>query len=307
MLTACLKSLLALDLPRGMTVRFIIVENSATPTLAPVIERFADALRQRATVELIHEPKLGIPVARNRALYAAADGGDRWLVFVDDDETVAPDWLACLVTSAEARGFDLAAGPVIPIAPDSPLSPKEAIILDHYSAEARRGGRNRERALQAGAPFTHDLATNNWIGRVEALRNEGLRFDEAMGHMGGTDTDLSRRAAKAGLTLGWVPEALVYEVTPKTRLTLGYIFRRARSQTLAKYHMRYGKQGRRAVVRPTLTAMLKALSGLGRLAVGYALGSRTQVKGVRALGIATGYLQGVFGRRSTLYLETDGN
>jgi len=71
--------------------------------------------------------------------------------------------------------------------------------------------------------------------------------------------------------------------------------------------MRYGKQGRRAVVRPTLTAMLKALSGLGRLAVGYALGSRTQVKGVRALGIATGYLQGVFGRRSTLYLETDGN
>ena len=307
LLTTCLDSFLQLALPPELSVRFVVVENNATLTVAPIVEAFADALNDRASVDLIHEPDLGIPVARNRALDAAIQSGSRWLVFVDDDETVASDWLVCLVATAEREELDLAAGPVVPLAPDAPLSRKETIILDHYVAQAERRDKNRENTRQLGIQFAHDVATGNWIGKVEALQRAALRFDENLGHMGGEDTDLSRRAKAAGLTLGWVTAAKVYEVMPKSRLRRRYVFHRARSQTVAKYYIRYRKQGRVPVLRPMATATMQAISGTARLAAGLALRSTIQVKGLRALGIATGYLQGVLGQRSALYLKTDGS
>lgn len=290
-----------------MAVRFVVVENNATLTVTPIVEAFADALSHRATVELIHEPDLGIAVARNRALDAATENGCRWLVFVDDDETVASDWLVRLVSKAEREGLDLAAGPVVPLAPEVSLSRKEAVILDHYVAEAERRDKNREKDRQLGIPFTHDLATGNWIGKVEALQRATLRFDDDLGHMGGEDTDLSRRAKAAGLTLGWVTEARVYETMPKSRLRRRYVFHRARSQTIAKYYIRFRKQGRFPVLRPMTTATMKAISGTVRLAAGLAFRSTIQIKGLRALGIAAGYLQGVLGQRSAPYRQTDGS
>ena len=306
MLQKCLESFLSMEVPFGITVDYLIVENNEALTMKSIVDRFASQLAYPHSVELLHEPELGIPFARNRALDAAAARQSRWLIFVDDDETVDHQWLSKLILGAETNSYDLAGGPVSPTLPEGEVSPKQQSIYEQYVLDANRRLVARNKSVAAGRNDRIDLETNNWIGRVSSLQQAGLRFDECMRHTGGTDTDLSRRASKLGLKLGWIPEAMVYEVMPHDRLTLGYIYQRSRSQTLAKYYIRYRKHGRRNIVRPIAMALQKAIVGSARLTVGVLAGTRMQVKGARTLGVAAGYIQGVLGNSSYFYAQTVG-
>lgn len=307
MLGKCLESFLSMEVPLGVTVTYLIVENNGALTMNPIVDGFAINLAHPHSVELLHEPELGIPFARNRALDAAAVRKCRWLIFVDDDETVDPKWLSKLLFGAEVNSYDLAGGPVTPTRPEGEVSPKQLSIYEQYFSEARRRQAARIEGIAGGGQARIDLETNNWIGRVSSLQHAGLRFDESMRHTGGTDTDLSRRAEKLGLKLGWIPEAIVYEVMPHDRLSLRYIYKRSRSQTLAKYHIRYRKGGRRNIVRPLAMAFQKSIVGTVRLAFGVFAGTRMQVKGARTLGVAAGYIQGILGRSSDFYAHTGGH
>lgn len=311
MLAACLDSFRAMSIPETLSVQFLIVENNPTLTMAGSVEALRASLAAPHGLCLLHEPELGIPFARNAALDAALAQGCRWLIFVDDDETVDPDWLSHLIEGAETQGFDLAAGPVEAQPPEGALTPTETALYAHYVAEAQSRRQSGAKWLASGLAGRHDLATNNWIGRLSALQAAGLRFDEAMRHTGGTDTDLSRRAAQAGLRLGWIPEAVVYEVVPRNRLTLSYVFGRSRSQTLAKYHIRYRKAGRRGTLRLCAMIVQKTLVGGIRVLSGYATGGargiRLRARGLRTLGVAAGYFQGLRGQSSTLYRTTQGH
>ena len=306
MLQKCLESFLSMEVPFGVTVDYLIVENNEALTMDPIVDEFARQLVHPHSVELLHEPELGIPFARNRALDAAAARQSRWLIFVDDDETVDHQWLSKLLFGAEANSYDLAGGPVTPTRPEGEVSRKQQSIYEQYVSDAHRRLVARNKGVAARRKDHIDLETNNWIGRVSSLQKAGLRFDESMRHTGGTDTDLSRRASKLGLKLGWIPEAMVYEVMRHDRLTLRYIYKRSRSQTLAKFYIRYRKHGCGNIVRPLAMALQKAIVGSARLAVGVLAGTRMQVKGARTLGVAAGYLQGVLGNSSDFYAQTGG-
>lgn len=307
MLGKCLGSFLDMTVPVGITVKYLIVENNEALTTTSIVDGFTSHLAPPHSAELLHEPKLGIPFARNRALDAATALQCRWLIFVDDDETVDPQWLSNLLTGAEANRYDLAGGPVLPTRPEGELTAKQSAIFEHYVLDANRKLVKRSKYSDGSKGKRIDLETNNWIARISALKQVGFRFDETMRHTGGTDTDLSRRAEKIGLKLGWISDAIVYEIMPHGRLTLGYIFHRARSQALSKYYISYRKKGRRVIVRPLIMAFQKAVVGLVRLCVGAVAGTRMQVRGVRTLGVAAGYLGGVMGRSSDFYVHTGGN
>lgn len=304
---ACLESLGRLVLPEGEEVVFLLVENDTELSIGDEAEQLGRRVGPPHRAEALLESRQGIPFARNRALDRAAELGCDWLLFVDDDEVVAEDWLTAHLRAAATQGFDLAAGPVEQRPPDAPLSPSEQAVFDYLDAEGARRRRRREASLADGTAGNNDLATNNWIGRVAALTDAGLRFDEGMRHTGGSDTDLSRRARAAGLTLGWVPDAVVSETIPKDRLTPRYIYDRSRSQTLAKYHIRYRKGGRPGVVRPLADALIKGLVGSLRYTAGSFGNHRLQLKGLRSLGVAAGWLQGIAGRRSDLYETQQGD
>ena len=305
MLTKCLASFLAMKLPEGVAINYFIVENNDALTVSSIVDEFAKHLASPHSAKLLHEPELGIPFARNRALDEATERQCRWLIFVDDDETVDPLWLSSLLLGAETKNYDLAAGPVVPTRPEGELTAKQLSVFEYYVSGAQRRLAVRNKNFAAGEEGRIDLETNNWIGRISALQKAGLRFDETMRHTGGTDTDLSRRAKRIGLKLGWVSEAIVYEVVPHGRLTLNYVYQRSRSQTLTKYYLRYRKHGNRRLVLPFAMAFQKATIGVIRLSVGVITGSRMQVSGARTLGVAVGYFDGILGKSSDFYAQTD--
>jgi glycosyltransferase involved in cell wall biosynthesis len=308
MFRTCVDSLMAMQVPDGVRLVFLFVENDKALTIGPIADGLRAAMGPKHAVEALLEPTPGIPLARNRALDRANALDCDWLIFIDDDETVDPDWLLAHMRAAREQGFDLAAGPVEQHAPDGPLSDEQKAVFAYLTAEARRRRRIREGRLASDEAARNDIATNNWIGRLARFRESGLRFDEAMQFTGGSDTDLSRRAKAAGFRIGWVTDAVVRETIPADRLTEAYVFDRARSQTLAKYHIRYRKAGRAPVLKPVWMAATKGLVGTLRILLGRLTGNPTlRIKGARTKGIAAGWLHALKGRQSDLYRSVQGH
>ena len=138
MLKKCLGSFLALKIPDGVTINYLIVENNEILTMTSIINEFVRHLAPPHSAELLHEPELGIPFARNRALDSATARKCRWLIFVDDDETVDSQWLSNLLLGAETHNYDLAAGPVVPTRPEGELTAKQLSIFEQYVSDADR-------------------------------------------------------------------------------------------------------------------------------------------------------------------------
>ena len=91
-----LASLAKVELPQGWRMRVIVADNDDTPSAKERVERgFAEhGLHGR----YVHAPARNISIARNACLDAASAP---FAAFVDDDETVRPDWLARLIARAE--------------------------------------------------------------------------------------------------------------------------------------------------------------------------------------------------------------
>jgi len=307
MFAACLASLSKLVIPDGTEITFIFVENGEDLTITSTVEAFAQKVSTPHQVHYLLEPSLGIPIARNRALDFAHSKACDWLLFLDDDEIADPNWLVEHMNQMDARAFDLAAGPVEVTPPKGALSHSEQTVFDYLNLERRKRYKIRTERAKAGRSQSLDVATGNWIARLDALHRHNLRFDERMRFTGGSDTDLSRRARDAGLKIGWVPEAIVRENIPKSRLTKSYIFDRSRNQTLAKHFLQVTKSGRRSVAKHLATALTKSIVGTVRVLVGRLSGnSILELKGLKSLGVAAGEWQGIRGRQSHLYSSTHG-
>ena len=113
MFLRCFESLLAQRVPEAsLSLSFVVVDNSSDAGERETVTR-----RQRGDVPVlyVHEPRAGIPVARNAALEAAKTLTPDWIVFIDDDEIAPPDWIARLHACAVHYGADVTAGMVVPL------------------------------------------------------------------------------------------------------------------------------------------------------------------------------------------------
>lgn len=221
-------------------------------------------------VRYVHEPRPGIAAARNRALDEAA--GAQLLIFVDDDERPVPGWLSHLLATHAATG----AGVVGPVVSEYAHEP------DPWLAAGRFFDRRR---LATGTPVT-TAATNNLLLDLAAVAD--LRFDEAFGISGGSDTLFTRTLTGRGHRLVWCAEAVVVDAVPAERLTRAWVLRRARRLGNSAVRVNLvlaGSAPRRAVVRAAWLAR-----GAGRIIVGGArhlLGRLTGDLGHDARGLRT--------------------
>jgi succinoglycan biosynthesis protein ExoM len=228
----------------GMALRLIVIDNDQHGTARAA----AHAGAAHAGLPLVYqiEPQQNIALARNRALrISKAD----YIVFIDDDETPVPGWLAALLDCCLRCDADLVFGPV-----DSVL-PADAPAWAHACF--------RKPQLATGAPMRYGGAGNVLLRR-SVLALPGPWFDPGFGLTGGEDLDWFYRLHLAGMRLVWCAEAGASEAVPAARLQLRWARRRA---------FRGGQTYYRVVVRrrPRRTRLLwfgaKALQLLGGLAL----------------------------------------
>lgn len=191
------------------TVVVLIVDNDPDASARDTVRA-----RQRPGaqwVQYVHEPKPGIPAARNAALAASEDADV--VVFIDDDERPAPDWLSTLLAAYDRFGTAAVVGPVLSVYEEPP---------PEWTVAGRFWDRRR---LVTGTRV--DVAdTNNLLLDMHILRGFGLRFDESLRMGGGSDNLLTRQLVKAGGEIVWCDEAVVYDQVAPERTRPRWLARR---------------------------------------------------------------------------------
>ena len=207
LLQQTLESLARLEIPDGVKIEVVVVDNDASAFAQPIVERFAAGVpfRVRYTVE----PRKGLSFARNCALNAAA--GD-WLALIDDDEVAAPSWLARLLESAERYQADAAIGAVLP---QFEQTPPAWLVNSRFF----------DRWLPpTGTRIGMGIAlTGNALFRAGFLRISGLHFDHDFNATGGEDSDFFRRFTDQGGVVVSAREAVVREFVPRERMTAQHL------------------------------------------------------------------------------------
>lgn len=224
-LARTLASLDAIEVPAGCEVEVIVVDND-DPGAA---EAHPPPTVLGRSVHRVAEPEPGIPFARNRAIEEARLRADR-LVFIDDDETVEPDWLVRLVGVMRETGAPVVTGPALPRFPDN--APVWAARSGIYDCHRYRTGEDRPWA------FTHNVIVD-----VAVLEDPTLRFDEGMRFTGGSDTQLFRRIREAGHRIVWADEAVAWEWYPESRVTRRWAFARSYRIGVTDAHMELRRSG----------------------------------------------------------------
>jgi len=207
-LIATLRSIAEVNRPDGMVLDVLIADDSRDGAATSLVA--ANPVKA-LEVTCLKVASGNISTARN-ALLDAADCD--WLIFVDDDEWVEPDWLEKLFSCQEEFDADVVIGPVRPNYPDSTpawLKAANPLYMDWGARGKRiytgRGGNTLVR-----------------LGLIQALE---LRFDEAYGRTGGEDTMFFGQAAERGARIFVTDDAVAHEHVPEERLSQTYILSRA--------------------------------------------------------------------------------
>jgi GT2 family glycosyltransferase len=217
--------------------RVIVVDNGSTDDSADIAARAKAHIIQLAT-------NAGFAVAVNRGIEEAASAD--YICIVNNDVTLAPDWLAHLMTDLESNGVSFAAGKLLDASAHHRIDGSFDAICRGGCAWRCGSGRldsplwNLARTIQF-APLTAA------VFRASVFQQVGLLDETFESYL--EDVDFGLRCAKAGLAGRYIPQAVAYHQGSATlgRWNPETVRRIARNQLLlvAKHYppnwiLRYG-------------------------------------------------------------------
>jgi len=200
----------------GPTIEIIVVDNGRHPSLRD--------LEVPRSIRVIHEPRRGLDIARNRGV---AEAKAPIVAFIDDDCEATPEWTERLVTAFTDPDVACVTGRVVTANPELASAQyfDARFTFDRGEAPDRFAGSD-ERPWYPAHPWK--LGTGcNMAFRRDVLEQLG-GFDPAldMGSFvgGGGDLDMFRRLLDRGFVAVYDPEAVVLHTHRQTIPLLGWQF-----------------------------------------------------------------------------------
>ena len=298
MLAHCLDAIGAQIVPAGLEVHVVVVDNEAEPSSQKRVQAFG--ARCPFPVHYIHEPRRGIPQARNAVLDTCRQLAADWIAFTDDDCWASPLWIESLLEAASRHNADVIYGRREFVFPQPSPFWAAPVPQGTYTEGQRLPYAGTHNVLLAGRLIHHDTAA-------------GMRFDEALAH--GEDTDFFHRAARGGARIVYSHAPVVYETVSPERATLIYQARRAYhyAASRSRFHRRYkGLSG--AVQKLMGRWLFQAPVAVARLITApfvwpfSKLAFKGQVlKGAARLAGAAGAAAGLLGFEGNPYRTIDGS
>lgn len=279
LLAGLLASLQAQELadPQAWSVRIVVVDNDADASARTVVAASTGPWGIAYAVE----PDPGIPAARQASVGLCT--ADDAVIFVDDDEVAPPGWLERLLGSWRRTGADVVTGPVQGILPAD--APAWARHSDVYSSVGKhRTGDELDKAY-----------TNNTLVSRRVLDSVTPAFDPAFRFTGSSDLHFFLRVRAGGFRIVWDDEAVVHEIVPTSRLTRGWLVRRAfRSGAGDSISRRLIMPGWKGAAVSVALGAARIANGIVLVVLGLASPAR-RIKGLRRLVSGLGSLAGVVG------------
>ncbi len=251
LLGCVLRSLTAAQAAAAVESEILVADNGSTDGTAALLDAWAAGDPSR-TVLRVEQP--GRSRALNRLLPLARAP---LLAFTDDDVELVPNWLHEIqVFFAEHPEYDAAMGPV-----RVPPTVTEPQVLARIAAYPKTLP-----LFDAGDKVCEvdRLHGCNMIVRRHVFERVGP-YDERLG-VGASglreDTDLAQRIRRAGMRIGYIPDAIVYHTVDPARLTWAAFrdFHVRQGRSLSVLHPEWTK--RRIVFRLLVAAFCVALWSL---------------------------------------------
>ena len=219
MLMQTLQSVIEQTLPREEW-ECVVVNNNSSDSTATDFEAFA-ARYPDYNLRMVLEPNQGLSYARNRGI---RESEGEYIAIVDDDERIAPEFVASYVALFDQVPDAVAAG--------------GPIVAEYPTGRPRWMSAFTERPI-ANTMYFGDAVREFPRGRVPgggnmALRRSAVRrygvFDTSLGYVGetligGEESDLFERLQIAEAKYYYVPKAVMYHIIPKEKLTTEYLSR----------------------------------------------------------------------------------
>lgn len=201
-----LASLAQVQVPDGLDVRIIVVDNDDTPSAKDRVTGCDLPFR----LSYVHAPGRNISIARNACLETATAP---ILIFIDDDELVAAGWLAALLEEQRRSDADVVLGPAISIYPED--APDWMRSGDHHSS----------RPIFVDGKIRTGYGCNTLLMRMRPCF-EGLLFRHDLGRVGGEDTIFLASVHRRGGHISYAADAIVTEEVLPQRARLKWLVQR---------------------------------------------------------------------------------
>jgi succinoglycan biosynthesis protein ExoM len=205
-------------------IEVVIVDNEGSAEARAVCAQVGQATG--LAISYVHEPRRGIPYARNACVDQVASDAE-FFAMMDDDEVPEPDWLEQLLLAQARAGADVVRGAVVPVFPDeAPAWIRDGDFFG-WPKQRRVGGGitiSDGPELADGAELA-SASSNNVLVRMAAVRALALRFDTTLTFTGGTDALFFRQMKLAGCRIVYAAGARVREAVPPQRATFRYLWR----------------------------------------------------------------------------------
>ena len=198
----------------------IIVDNNSGDNTKSRVEEFI-AKHPKLNILYHFESKQGLSHARNAGIERAK--GDI-IAFIDDDERIVPDFIDAYIKLFDSHPKAMAAG---------------GKIIAEYPT-----GRPRWMSHYAERPIANPMDFGDYVrsfpkGRIPGGGNMAMRrevfdkigvFNTSLGRtgkslIGGEESDLFERIAKAGMECYYTPRAVMHHIIPAEKLTDAYFER----------------------------------------------------------------------------------
>lgn len=291
-LTRLLGSLQELALPElAGDISVVVVDNDAGESARAACAEAREWLR--FPLHYAVEKRRGIPQARNTAIGLALGRSDA-IAFLDDDACASRQWLTELLRVQHDCGADAVTGPSHARFDESP--PRWVLECGLFDASERSDG-----SLCSGA------YSGNVLLRTAAVASMPELFDEEMALCGGSDTEFFQRFSRAGYSIVWAAEAVVFECVQGSRMTLRWILQRAfRVGASATYIQRKHRPGFATAIPVLFHALYCGGKGLTLLGLAVGRGRAGAVKALYLALFGAGRGAGLLGIRSKEYESVHG-
>ena len=305
MLEALLRSWSSLIIPEEVTVTFLVIENDTEARSKDLIQTLHPIFKSSKLVYAL-ETEPGIPFARNRAARESLKMESDILLFVDDDEEVASDWLEKIIQSYRSSKAKLIGAPLRARLPEESLTLLQRLMLTNIKSRYRKKEMRASRRASLKVTSGVTIVTNNWLADTSLFSEHNIWFDESMRHTGGTDSKFCSEVIAQNIPTAWVRDAYVYETIPPERLSFLYQYRRARDQSNTNFRRKNNGTVRLNLVLVT-SILIKLIAVVGLILTLPFTAGRTLMTLARALGWIAGRAGAIAGSESNLYSNTTGN
>ncbi|MFO0980686.1 MAG: glycosyltransferase family A protein [Planctomycetota bacterium] len=201
----------------------LVVDNGSSDGTAAAVQHLAQDFPVALLVEV--EPRRGLSHARNHALRSAA--GEH-VIFIDDDVTCLPGWLASHGRALARNGVAAAGGRIRPILPADTPPWLVRILMNENGGPCARYDLG-ERPLEIGGDDKTQLpcGANMAVHRATAIAMGGFKTDLGWGErmIPGEESEFFRRLLAHGHRIAYVPDAQVDHRIATGRLTRAYYTR----------------------------------------------------------------------------------